>query len=238
MMRNHKPISIADQVFEQLEHDILIRRNTPQGEILTELKLSAELGVSRTPIREAHPPPGAGAHSGGDRAKGLTVVGISEEDMQDIYEIRQRLEDAAAARAALHITPEAPGRDEGDSGSPALLYRGGEAGRRHLQSDQESGLPGSMRDFYNSSGSTAPFTKRCSSLHKKIHEIPQGLRPQAPAAPLWRWRSTRPIYLALEAARRPAGGARRRMRHVANARANIEDITHRRRDAEMGYTLH
>ena len=54
MMRDHKPISIADQVFEKLERDILSGKY-PQGEILSELRLSGELGVSRTPIREAIP---------------------------------------------------------------------------------------------------------------------------------------------------------------------------------------
>lgn len=48
MMRDHKPVSIADQVFEQLERDILSGKY-PQGEVLSELRLSGELGVSRRP---------------------------------------------------------------------------------------------------------------------------------------------------------------------------------------------
>ena len=52
MMRDHKPISIADQVFEQLERDILTGKY-PQGEVLSEMRLSSELGVSRTSLREA-----------------------------------------------------------------------------------------------------------------------------------------------------------------------------------------
>ena len=48
----HKTISLADQVFEQIENDIL-SEVYKKGEILTESKLSAALGVSRTPIREA-----------------------------------------------------------------------------------------------------------------------------------------------------------------------------------------
>ena len=51
-MIEHKTISLADQVFEHLENDILSGKYQ-RGEILTESKLSAELGVSRTPIREA-----------------------------------------------------------------------------------------------------------------------------------------------------------------------------------------
>ena len=51
-MIEHKTVSLADQVFEHIETDILIGKYQ-RGEILTESRLSAELGVSRTPIREA-----------------------------------------------------------------------------------------------------------------------------------------------------------------------------------------
>ena len=79
MMRDHKPISIADQVFEKAERDILSGKY-PQGEILSELRLSGELGVSRTPHPGSHPPLGAGAHFGG-LGHGLVVIGISWQDM-------------------------------------------------------------------------------------------------------------------------------------------------------------
>ena len=48
----HKTVSLADQVFEHLETDILGGKYQ-RGDILTENKLSETLGVSRTPIREA-----------------------------------------------------------------------------------------------------------------------------------------------------------------------------------------
>ena len=51
-MFNHKTQSLADQVFERLEADILIGKY-PYGTFLTETALSDELGVSRTPVREA-----------------------------------------------------------------------------------------------------------------------------------------------------------------------------------------
>ena len=44
MMRDHKPVSIADQVFEQLERDILSGKY-PQGEGLSELRLSGGLSA-------------------------------------------------------------------------------------------------------------------------------------------------------------------------------------------------
>ena len=103
-MINHKPISIADQVFEQLEHDIL-SGTYKKGDILNEVKLAESLSVSRTPIREAIRRLEQ-EHLLEDSSKGLTVVGISREDMLDMYEIRMRLEGFAAARAANLITDD------------------------------------------------------------------------------------------------------------------------------------
>ena len=51
-MKGFKSTSLADQVFDKLENDIILGVY-PKGEILTELKLVDQLGVSRTPIREA-----------------------------------------------------------------------------------------------------------------------------------------------------------------------------------------
>ena len=104
MMRDHKPISIADQVFEKLERDILSGKY-PQGEILSELRLSGELGVSRTPIREAIRRLEQ-ERILEDSGHGLVVIGISRQDMLDIYEIRLQLEGLAAKRAAASITDD------------------------------------------------------------------------------------------------------------------------------------
>ena len=49
-MEKFKTVSLADQVFEKLEDDI-ITGIYARGEILTELKLVEALGVSRTPVR-------------------------------------------------------------------------------------------------------------------------------------------------------------------------------------------
>ncbi len=104
MIRDHKSISIADQIFEQLEHDILIGKYS-RGEVLTEMSLTAELGVSRTPIREALRRLEQ-EHIIEETSKGAVVIGISREDMFDMYEIRIHTEGLAAARAAKNITPE------------------------------------------------------------------------------------------------------------------------------------
>lgn len=103
-MIEHKTVSLADQVFEHLERDILCGK-FQRGEILTETKLSAELGVSRTPIREALRRLEQ-EHIIEESAKGCVVIGISENDLQDIFEIRRAVECLAAARAAANRSEE------------------------------------------------------------------------------------------------------------------------------------
>ncbi len=103
-MIEHKTVSLADQVFEQLENDILSGKYS-RGESLTESKLSLELGVSRTPIREALRRLEQ-EHLIEESPKGLEVVGINDKDLEDIFMIRLKLEGEAAAMAAKNYTDE------------------------------------------------------------------------------------------------------------------------------------
>ena len=103
-MAEFKTVSLADQVFERLENDI-ITGVYPRGEIITELKLVEQLGVSRTPIREALrrlEQEGLIKESG----KGSVVLGITLEDLVDIMNIRQRIEGLAVYYATKNLTPE------------------------------------------------------------------------------------------------------------------------------------
>lgn len=103
-MAEFKTTSLADQVFQKLEQDI-ISGTFPRGTVLTELKLVELLGVSRTPIREALrrlEQERLIAESG----KGSVVLGITEEDLLDIMDIRQYAEGLAASYAAQHRTEE------------------------------------------------------------------------------------------------------------------------------------
>lgn len=100
-MSEFKTVSLADQVFEKLENDI-ITGVYPRGEILTELKLVEQLGVSRTPIREAL------RRLEQERliresGKGSVVLGITLEDLEDIMNIRVHVEGLAAYYAATNI---------------------------------------------------------------------------------------------------------------------------------------
>ncbi len=103
-MTEHKSVSLADCVFERLENDILGGKYA-YGEVLTEARLSEELGVSRTPIREAIrrlEQENILRESG----RGMVVQGITPEDVTDILDIRVLIEGEAARRAAEHMTDQ------------------------------------------------------------------------------------------------------------------------------------
>ena len=92
-MTVHKSVSLADCVFEKLENDILSGKYA-YGELLTEVRLSEELQVSRTPVREAIrrlEQENILLVTG----KGIVVQGITKEDIRDILEVRLRIGIAA-----------------------------------------------------------------------------------------------------------------------------------------------
>ena len=107
-MKEYRPISLADQVFDRLENDIIMG-TIPRGEILTELKLVELLGVSRTPIREALRRLEQ-ERLIQDTGKGSLVLGITEDDLLDIMNIREQIEGLASYYATLNMTEE--GRQE------------------------------------------------------------------------------------------------------------------------------
>ena len=100
----HRSVSLADQIFERLEKDILVGK-FERGEILTEIKLSETLGVSRTPVREAMRRLEQ-EHIIKATPKGSMVVGISPADIEAIYEMRMRIEGLAARYAAENASDE------------------------------------------------------------------------------------------------------------------------------------
>ena len=103
-MNSKNYITLADRVFDRLERDI-ISGTYKKGEIITELRLVEELGVSRTPIREAL------RRLGQERLiretpKGSVVLGITRRDLEDILMMRVRIEGLVAYYAAQNRTEE------------------------------------------------------------------------------------------------------------------------------------
>ncbi len=103
-MLEHRTLSLAEQVFERLEGEILSGKYQ-RGELLTEMRLVSDLGVSRTPVREAlHRL--EQEHLIEISPKGILIVGVTQKDLEDIFAIRLRIEGLASAEAARNITEE------------------------------------------------------------------------------------------------------------------------------------
>jgi len=96
---------LRSKVFSQIEDAILTGKYAP-GDGLTEMRLSEEMKVSRTPIREALRQLELEGLVEYVPSKGIVVTGIAWQDIEDIYEIRMRIEGLAASRAAENITDE------------------------------------------------------------------------------------------------------------------------------------
>ncbi|MGN1095566.1 MAG: GntR family transcriptional regulator, partial [Eubacteriales bacterium] len=94
MFQENGASSLEEKVYRTLEDQILSRKLCA-GESVTELKLSSELGVSRTPVREALQRLDREGLIKLIPNKGAIVIGISENDLIDIYKIRMRLEGLA-----------------------------------------------------------------------------------------------------------------------------------------------
>ena len=103
-MIEHKTVSLAEQVFERLEGEILTGKYQ-RGEVLTELRLVSDLGVSRTPVREALRKLEQ-EHIIEITPRGIMILGVTEQDLEDIFAVRMKIEGMASYHAAKNITDE------------------------------------------------------------------------------------------------------------------------------------
>ena len=97
--------SLGGQIFNRIRDDILSGNYTP-GEELKEATLGKQLGVSRTPVREALRQLDLEGLVEIAPNRGAKVIGISRKDVEDIYHMRARLEGLAARKAAEQIKEE------------------------------------------------------------------------------------------------------------------------------------
>ncbi len=97
--------SLRGRVFHKLREDILSGKYE-ENEELKEVAIGEELGVSRTPVREAFRQLELEGLIQIIPNKGAYVTGITEKDVKDIYMIRSLLEGLCARWATEHITRE------------------------------------------------------------------------------------------------------------------------------------
>ncbi len=100
-----RPIALADQVYQTLR-DLLRTGRIGPSERLQEVALATQLGVSRTPVREAL---ARLASEGLVEADGrsFAVPGLTPDDLDDIYALRGLLEPEAIRLATSRATDPA-----------------------------------------------------------------------------------------------------------------------------------
>lgn len=210
-MLEHRTLSLAEQVFERLEGEILSGKYQ-RGELLTEMRLVSDLGVSRTPVREAlHRL--EQEHLIQISPKGILIVGVTQKDLEDIFAIRLRIEGLASREAALHITDE----------QIAELLETVElqefyVGRK--DADHIKGLDSKFHhQLYKFSGS-AILNDTLLPLHKKVQKFRKAAVENADRA-LHSAQEHRAIYEAI-ASRDPDLAEKRTYEHICNAAAHIK----------------
>ena len=142
MLTNDRYSSLEEKVYDILSEQILSGQ-IEKGTALTELMLCERLGVSRTPIRAAIRRLAEDGTVQLMANKGAVVVGISREDLVDIYKIRVRLEGLASRTAAERMTDEE---------------------KRALRESLE------LAEFYIARGDNDKLRELDTSFHKMIYE--------------------------------------------------------------------
>ena len=104
-MEEYHDNSLRGKVFQRLREDIL-NGVYQEHEELKEVTIGEELGVSRTPVREALRQLELEGLVSIIPNKGAYVTGITMKDVKDIYKIRSQLEGLCARWATKNITDE------------------------------------------------------------------------------------------------------------------------------------
>lgn len=100
-LQNHRPL--REIVYEELKMQILTGKIVP-GTRMMEVELAEDMGVSRTPIREAIRKLEKEGLVTIEPRRGAYASQISTKDMVDILEVRQDMEGLAAYFAASRMT--------------------------------------------------------------------------------------------------------------------------------------
>src|SRR4249920_540024 len=98
------PRSRADFVYESLR-DAISDGRIAAGERVREEEVARNLGVSRTPVREALQRLQQRGLLEIGAGRGLLVASLSQQQVIELYAMRQILEGSAARFAATHATP-------------------------------------------------------------------------------------------------------------------------------------
>ncbi len=100
---NDRGITLSDQAYDYIVRS-LEDGTLPPGTRLRETELAADIGLSRTPIREALNRLMSEGLVTNDPKRGLVITELDQNMVGELYEMRRVLESTAAALAARHAT--------------------------------------------------------------------------------------------------------------------------------------
>lgn len=100
-LQRHKPL--RDLVYDELKMKIMMGLIAP-GTRMMEVELAEEMGVSRTPVREAIRKLEKEGMISIEPRRGAYASSLSNQDMVDILEVRQTMEGLAADLATIRFT--------------------------------------------------------------------------------------------------------------------------------------
>ncbi len=151
----------ASAVATELIRQAIVDGRLPPGRRLKEEELARELGISRTPVREALLVLQAEGLVDAAPNRGATVRAHTAEDLDDLYQLRALLEGYAARRAAVRMTDE----------TAALLW--GSCERFEAVAER-----GEVRDlvrenlFFHGTIHDAAGSARLAAMVRKVIELP------------------------------------------------------------------
>lgn len=102
-MGTTRGVLLSQKIFGEIETRI-VQRAYPPGSHLAEDEIAAELGVSRTPVREAFRMLSRAGWLDVQPHSGAYVRNPTMDEVRQVFEVRQTLEDRAARLAARNIT--------------------------------------------------------------------------------------------------------------------------------------
>ncbi|WP_031243570.1 GntR family transcriptional regulator [Advenella kashmirensis] len=100
---NDRGVSLSDQAYSYIVQS-LENGTMPPGTRLRETELAADIGLSRTPVREALNRLMSEGLVTNDPKRGLIITELDQNMVGELYEMRRVLESTAAALAARHAT--------------------------------------------------------------------------------------------------------------------------------------
>lgn len=131
------PPSLKEMAFQSIKSAILSQKLLP-GDTYNEQVLAKELGISKTPVREALLDLSHKGFVTFIQRKGVQINVLARKDIKDLYEVRRALETAAIGIVMQRLTDEDLQRIE-------VIY---EKGNEAIKANDLSGYMRSDREFH------------------------------------------------------------------------------------------